>query len=200
MEEISFNLPIYKFVYDNGVTIYAPLKCGTRWLRTHTHPVKEIQIHHRDINTDNVDGKSFFIFRSPIEHLNSAIHTEILSRMNNTLLYEIMTSIYHWTPTLWRDLSWNLKEGCMMRFIPLEFLTKWFENSMGNEIVFHREDYNFEKESGLDRELILTSIKSSYKEIYQSYLLEAVIEKGVMLEFTQKYLAPILAKPNKKIM
>ena len=88
-----------------------------------------------------------------------------------------------------------------MRFIPLEFLSKWFESNMGQRTKFNPDDYNFEKETGLDREFILNTIKSSYNDVYQPYLIEAVIEKGVMLEFTQKYLANVSSeRPIRKLM
>jgi hypothetical protein len=174
--------------YKND-TIIAPLKCGTRFLD--------------EIFGENEDGyilstlkKNLFaskeqtiIVRSPMEHLTSALHTEIINAHNNTdrdidtpvdILSIIDTFVYkgphqthqnaHWHRDLYETIYWYWRRNRKnVKIVDLKNLSTHL-TSIGIEIPEHKkEDYNFSNFQfycGVD-ELILY-VQSAYPDEWRN--------------------------------
>jgi len=70
---------VKKFVYEDGMNLLVPAKCGTRWVDGNTMPKSIINaIHHKEIISvkNLVDSKTKMIFRNPHDALISGLHTE----------------------------------------------------------------------------------------------------------------------------
>jgi len=107
------------FKLFNGDTILAPLKCGTRYLEmVFGAPTSEMANYTIKSNLFIPTLKTIII-RPPIEHLISALHTEILGFLRENKAADIkeilMTFISngseiwqnsHWEKDVYRDLYW----------------------------------------------------------------------------------------------
>ena len=70
---------IKKFTYTNESTkIFAPLKCGTRWLEKNTNPNHIEEIRYEELFNKKLKEKPFFIYRDVLEHFKSGLYTEYL--------------------------------------------------------------------------------------------------------------------------
>jgi len=107
------------FKLFNGDTILAPLKCGTRYLEmVFGEPTSEMASYTIKSNLFIPTLKTIII-RPPIEHLISALHTEILGFLRENKAADIKeilmifisngTEIWqnsHWEKDVYRDLYW----------------------------------------------------------------------------------------------
>lgn len=188
---------VFKYEYENGVKLYSPLKCGHRWLQDQTNWISETQLHHYEITPDNTDGNSFFIFRNPLEHFQSALFTETLSRIHSDIMINIISNMPHWSNTLYKDLYTNFEDKPIkLRFIELHNLKPFFESTMrAKDIRFNENDYNFSNSKqnplGLSKDAVNELYKTNYKEKYQECVLDATIDKTYMLKLVIPNLAPI---------
>ena len=72
---------VKKFIYEGGMNVLVPAKCGTRWVDSNTNPKSIIDtIDHIEIITieNLVDSKTKMIFRNPHEALITGLHTEYI--------------------------------------------------------------------------------------------------------------------------
>jgi hypothetical protein len=99
---------VYKLF--NGDTIIAPLKCGTRYLeRVFGVPTSEIASYNLKSNLFIPNLKTIII-RPPIEHLISALHTEILGFLRKNEggdIKEILNTFVSFDPKNWQNAHWD---------------------------------------------------------------------------------------------
>ena len=103
------NSILKRYIFESGLDVIAPLKCGTRWLEgldveNHTHcysfDVIELSSH--------IHSGTTFIWRGVREHFLSAIKTELAIYPEKTPL-DIATEMEsgicdHWYPYLYKEL------------------------------------------------------------------------------------------------
>ena len=155
-------------VYDSG--IIAPCKCGTRFLDSVCNLVE-------DTSEGDIFGKpqwkgfaGYIIYREPFEWMVSALHTEILNRMEGESVEDILerflredgTTHYHDTTLkrMWEWLSMNRK----CKAVPLYQLSKLLR-TMG--IVIQRsvqEDWEFRhlNDKWVSKEDVVKGIQRDY--------------------------------------
>lgn len=162
---------IKKFTYTNQNTkIFAPLKCGTRWLETYTRPDNVEEIRHSDfLNIKTSNDICFLIYRDVKEHFISALYTEYLwynhnpiqntkvfetkKNKSNTIdfikykdfdsLFKKLTNIGgHYIPNFW-ETFYKKKNRIDFRLIHLNDLSSLFENK---NIIYDKTEFNFSKE------------------------------------------------------
>ena len=131
-------------VYDSG--IIAPCKCGTRFLDSVCNLVE-------DTSEGDIFGKpqwkgfaGWIIYREPFEWMVSALHTEILNRMEGEIVEDILERFLrdggttHYCDTtlkrMWEWLSMNRK----CKGIPLSQLSKLLR-TLGIETEKWNEKY-----------------------------------------------------------
>lgn len=123
-----------RFTYENGLDIIAPLKCGTRWLEEWTNPI-DIQTYGK-IEELIPTPKTYWVYRSPDEHLISALHTEIRANVNinglsqQSSIESVVESFLrgegaHWSPTLFADM-YPIHKRIKFKLIPLSNLSTLF--------------------------------------------------------------------------
>ena len=132
-----------RFIYENGLDIVAPLKCGTRFLENETKWVECSEISSKEIPRTRIKRNTCFVWRDGMEWLISALKTEIRHQIEynenpdiDKILNEFQTNIGgHWSNTIYRDLYklWNVKE---FELIELKDLSTLFPDSK-----FVRENY-----------------------------------------------------------
>ena len=109
---------VYKLFNEN--TIIAPLKCGTRYLeRVFGEPTSEIASYTLKKNLF-IQTLKTIIIRPPMEHLFSALHTEILGFLRENKegdIQEVLKTFItnnaidslqntHWDKNIYSDLYW----------------------------------------------------------------------------------------------
>jgi hypothetical protein len=102
----------------NDRTILAPLKCGSRYLEKVFGKADE-EIGLLDLNKKlHIEGLTLIVLRSPIEHLASALHTEILSAYGTSKTIDEVLDTFlisnenrfwqstHWNQRLYSEIYW----------------------------------------------------------------------------------------------
>ena len=141
-----------RFIYDNGMDILSPLKCGTRWLAQNTTPKEVITYGFRKAigafrPEYQLTKDTIWVYRSPDEHLISALHTEIPSNVNydnhtvEESINKVVTSFLngsgvHWSPTLFMGM-YELRKKYGFRIIKLSKLSTIFPSDIG----YNPKDY-----------------------------------------------------------
>lgn len=162
---------IKKFTYTNQNTkIFAPLKCGTRWLENHTTPDNVEEIRHSNfLNIKISNDNCFLVYRDIKEHFVSALYTEYLwynyNPIENTkafetkknkpipptfikykdfnLLFKKLTTLGgHYIPNFW-ETFYKKKNKNDFRLIHLNDLSSLFENKNG---IYDKTEFDFSKE------------------------------------------------------
>ena len=99
---------VFKLFNDN--TILAPLKCGTRYLeKVFGEPTSEIACYNLKTNLFMPTLKTIVI-RPPLEHLISALHTEILGFLQNNKdgdIKEMLNTFVSFDPKNWQNAHWD---------------------------------------------------------------------------------------------
>lgn len=132
-----------RFIYDNGLDIIAPLKCGTRFLENETKWKETVELSSYEIPRAKITNDTYFVWRDGMEWLISALKTEIRGELefNETpdidrILNEYQNGIgTHWSNTIYKDLHkiWNRRE---FKLIELKELSNLFPDS-----EFERDNY-----------------------------------------------------------
>jgi hypothetical protein len=162
---------IKKFTYTNESTkIFAPLKCGTRWLEKYTTPDSIEEIKHNDfLNIKISNDICFLVYRDIGEHFISALYTEYLwynhNPIENTKVYEtkksksnvidlmkykninelfkkLTTLGGHYIPNFWESF-YKKKNRNDFKLIHLNNLSSLFENK---NTLYDKTEFDFSKE------------------------------------------------------
>ncbi len=166
-------------VYCINNEILAPLKCGTRYLRSLGLPQDHIHLTNTDwIRAYEIEWK-YIILRNPLEHLKSALQTELLNLYNGHSLWSNMTTKMvldkfiskdgcdHWSSTMYKMIYelW-IHQSKKSKIINLNDMS-YFISNMGYHIPFIKKKYDFTNfDMWLSKNNIFEKIKSEYKDYY----------------------------------
>jgi hypothetical protein len=121
--------PVLKrYIWESGLDIIAPLKCGTRWLEGLD---VDTRIHrsgfHIDNLKENVHSGTTFIWRGVREHFLSALRTELATSTEKSVLdivLEMESGLCdHWSGELYREL-YSLWSKTPFRFLKLRAISE----------------------------------------------------------------------------
>ena len=133
-----------RYKYKGGLDIIAPLKCGTRWLEglDNGSIVHKADFGLRELS-DNVHSGTTFIYRPVVEHLKSALTTELCMGMDiksiiNGIKFERLN---HWSPSMYKNL-YPLWEIHRFKFCSLKELSNITNTS--HTLEYTSSNYTFE--------------------------------------------------------
>lgn len=137
-------------VYDKWLA--APAKCGTRYLTKLGLDMVRTDVNGMRIETDNpYSSIEWFVIRNPIEHLQSALHTECLpvfdnptevKRILNTFL-EPYTGGTHYHMELYKRVyEYWCKRKYSFEFVELTRLS-YVIDGRGYHYPYYPDDYTF---------------------------------------------------------
>lgn len=169
------------FRIDNK--ILAPLKCGTRYLRTLGLPFDTIDMNTNDWNSmPNIDWQ-MIVIRNPIEHLKSALQTELLNLYNGHRLWEGMTTksvldrflsdggCDHWNGVMYKKLYelW-IHKNKSIKIIDLKDLS-YFISTMGYYKPYDKQKFDFTNRSvWYSKETIIEMLEKNYSKQYEALI------------------------------
>lgn len=144
-----------RYWYNDGISVLAPLKCGSRWLNDYTKPLafSKYDSHKNLRNYYSGEEKiNYFVYRKPEEHFITALHTEVLTYGRERLLDELdllptvklfkSNKAEHWSTDLWETLYKKIiDEKVNFKFVELNDLSSLFEDKYPH----NKRDYGFEK-------------------------------------------------------
>ena len=155
------------------------------------------------------------VLRNPLSHLLSALHTDLWGHLDiptrtiglvkgNSHLEEILlkyttTGTGHWSPHLYLNLYTLLQKRPDIQIVPLDKLSKLVE-SVGLEMDYVPDEYNFENIGGLTRNEIIDWVKTEYpsiwKRIWELYESDAVWVNRI----GEKWNLPKITKRKRKLI
>lgn len=162
-----------RYWYKDGVSVLAPLKCGTRWLNDYTNPLAWTRIGcHTEINKEKYDEKRliYFIYREPEEHFITAFHTEVLTYARENMLEKLdlkpvvntfkTNYAEHWSTNMWETLYNDiLKTKNKFEFVNLKNLSSLFDN----KYPYNRTEFDFlNNKLHLTKKELLIKIKKEF--------------------------------------
>jgi hypothetical protein len=150
-----------RFIYDNGMDIISPLKCGTRWLTQNTTP-KEVITYafHQAIGAFRPElpltKDTIWVYRPPDEHLISALHTEIPFNVNydkytlSESIDKVVTSFLngsgtHWSPYLFKHI-YELRREYWFQICKLSELSTLFPSDLEYDPIDYLDNSKWDKE------------------------------------------------------
>lgn len=162
---------VKKFTYNiENTKVFAPLKCGTRWLEKYTTPDNIEEIKHSDfLNIKTSNDICFLVYRDIKEHFVSALYTEYLwynynpienpkvfntkkTKLNKIdfmkykdfdLLFKKLTTVGgHYIPNFWESF-YKKKNRNDFKLIHLNHLSSLFENP---KTLYDKTEFDFSKE------------------------------------------------------
>jgi hypothetical protein len=179
--------------YKNN-TILAPVKCGTRYLKecfgdeSDIIPLHRLKggLHHKTLNT--------IIIRSPYEHLESALHTELLpifAEGINTDKIESMLKTFdvnwnypeggtHWSSTLYEKLYfyWG-KNSKKIKIIELKELSNYLNTIQAELPIYNPQKYNFNHyDNWYSKDDIILYVKENYKIVWNNLMKQIEISNN----------------------
>lgn len=161
------------FSFDNK--IIAPLKCGTRYLRSLDLSPFPIYINEKDWTKAYENEWELIVLRDPLSHLKSALKTEILNMLNGHDLWFGLTiekildrfieenGCDHWSGNLYKKIYelWT-HQNMMPKIIHLDDLS-YFMSIRDINIPFIKEKYDFSNfEITKTKEEIFNMVKEEY--------------------------------------
>lgn len=159
--------------------IIAPLKCGTRYLRSLGLPQYSIYANDTCWYRAYETNWKFIILRNPLEHLKSALQTELLNLYNGHNLWDGMTTEMvldrfiskdgcdHWSGNMYKMIYelW-ISQNKQSKIINLNDMS-YFVSNMGYYIPFVKNRYNFTKsEIWMSKNDIFKMIEEKYNTHY----------------------------------
>ena len=167
------------FKLFNGDTILAPLKCGTRYLEmVFGAPSSEIACYTLNRNLFIPTLKTIII-RPPIEHLISALHTEILGFLRENKEGDIKETLNtfvsngsgiwqnaHWDKNVYSDLYWYWRRNRnYVNVIELKNLSSHLKELKIKKLPkYDSNDYNFNNyKYWCSKDDLMLFIKTNYK-------------------------------------
>lgn len=170
-------------VYCIDNKIIAPLKCGTRYLRSLNLPFDIIHLKDGYWEKSYEIDWQFIVLRTPIEHLKSALQTELLNLYNGHKLWEGMTTksvldrfltkdgCDHWSSSMYKKLYdlWIYKNKSI-KIIDLKDLS-YFISKIGNYIPYDKQKFDFTNRSvWYSKDALFEMIKTNYSEEYNQLI------------------------------
>ena len=117
-----------RYIFESGLDIIAPMKCGTRWLEGFDveNRIRTFGLHPTDLK-EHIHSGTTFIWRPVREHFISAVRTDWALAPDRGI-WDIVTKIEegnssHWHPHLYREL-YPLWEKTGFRFYKLRALSE----------------------------------------------------------------------------
>lgn len=193
--------------FYNNNTILAPLKCGTRYL-TECFGEKSdvISIHklNRNLHQKTIDT---IVIRPPYEHLESALHTELLPIFDMDEVESMLQTFQadwnypeggtHWSPTLYEKLYsyWSKnKRYNEIKIIELKDLSNYLNGIQKNLPKYDSQKYNFNHyKNWRSKDDIILYVKQNYKTVWDNLMEQVEISK-------QWYELLIMRTPIKMIL
>lgn len=189
---------VHVYTYEpQKVQILAPLKCGTRYLTGTDFTSKEFCHTYELINILNPDYTIYFVTRDPLEHLYSALFTEILvvdRKYGADAWSQVLTNqIHHWSPTLYKTLfeNWKLRKTLLwsFNFIDLTELSDVM-HQYNLDKPYNENEFNFQNEndnpSGLNRKDVCEKLKAINPKNYFEMERDAMIERYFLYKLKNK--------------
>jgi len=161
-------------VYDDWLA--APLKCGTRYLSKLN--MKIVRSGVNALNSRQVTNPfmklEYFVIRNPIEHLESALHTECLPHIDNfTEIRRVLDTFNedyeggtHYHMELYKKVyDFWCQRKYSFEFVELTRLT-YTMSDKGYHIPFYPDEYNFGYygEKWKSKEAVSEIIKNEFRE------------------------------------
>jgi hypothetical protein len=175
---------VIKIYKDN--LIMTPVKCGTRYLDK-VWKYERVEYTHNDFL--NFPKVKYVIVRPPIEHLLTALHTEILKHVNesnkeNDFYHQLKyftspNGVAHWCSQLYEYFYYykNRYNHHDVNIVKLENLTELIK-SLGYETEYNPEEYHFkEYKKWWSKEELFELLKENYPEEI-NWLLNKVEEQN----------------------
>jgi len=150
-------------VFENK--IIAPNKCGTRYLR--------LIFEHKQFThlfLPKIKGKTYFIIREPLEHLKSALHTELLGvkdtiefdKKFNRFLSE--TGTIHYVNNLYQIIYFYKEKNPNCKIVELHNLSDLLMD-LGYNIPYNKWNYNLSTEYAdwwVNKDTFFSKLKHKY--------------------------------------
>jgi hypothetical protein len=171
-------------VYGNK--IIAPCKCGTRYLDKIWNVYEDISEMTIFRNPKWKRFEGYYIYRPPMEHLVSALHTEIITREDWQSVDDIIDLFLrpigttHWSPYMYKGLWEYISANKRVKGIPLSQLTTLVKKLGMDAPKWDKSEYEFRHldDKWLSKETVLKDIQRDY-EIEWEWLVSCVEEDGV---------------------
>ena len=177
-----------KISFFNDNTILAPLKCGTRYLiecfgeesSTTTTSNLNRSLYHPNLKT--------IIVRSPYEHLESALHTELIKlfeHSSNTHGSDVegvlqkfksnpneIEGTTHWSYHVYEKLYWYWRRNRKyIKVVELNELTNYLKGIKKKLPKYDPENYKFNHYSyWCSKEDLMLFVKTNYKSIWDDLM------------------------------
>lgn len=100
-------MTLKRYIFNNGLDIVAPPKCGTRWLEglDVNNRISRTHFHISELG-NNIHSNTTFIWRPVREHFISALETDMktIGDIRKVELYYESLISEHWYPYLYKEL------------------------------------------------------------------------------------------------
>jgi len=177
-----------KLSFFNDNTILAPLKCGTRYLietfgeessTTMTSSLNRT-LYHQNVKV--------IVVRPPYEHLESALHTEIIKLYENSTTdsesdiknvldrfksnANLLDGATHWSYHVYEKLYWYWRRNRKyIKVIELKDLTTYLKTVKKKLPKYNADNYTFNHYSyWCPKEDIMLFVKENYKSIWDDLM------------------------------
>lgn len=167
-----------------GGKVIAPCKCGTRYLDKIWRDYENTS--ERDIFTKSKWKyfEGYWIYRPPMEHLISALHTEIIDRRDDESVDDILDRFLspkgttHWSDGLYRGMWEFISRNRKVKPIPLSQLTTLVKKIGWEVPKYDSKDYDFKHlgDKWLSKETVIKDIQRDY-EIEWEWLSSCIDEE-----------------------
>lgn len=170
-------------VYCVDNKIMAPLKCGTRYLRSLNLPFNIIHLKEGDWERAYDLDWEIIVVRNPLEHLKSALQTELLNLYNGHKLWSGMTTesvldrfissngCDHWSGSMYKMLYelWIYKNKSI-KIVDLNDIS-YFISLMGYYVPYDKHKYDFtNRDIWISKDDIFEKIEEEYPIHYSKLM------------------------------
>jgi len=179
-------------IYNKG-TILAPLKSGTRYLdKVFGEDCESIWIDHMEMNL-TIPTITTIIIRPPMEHLISALHTEVLSTYNhadieyntsNIIINVLNEFTYdkvewkkqntHWRYEIYETFYWFWRRNRnRIKIVHLKDLSSHLKSIGIPPPEYNPKEYDFNKNSDkfyCSKEELVSLIKTNYPKEWENLM------------------------------
>lgn len=180
-----------RYIFNSGLDIIAPLKCGTRWLEGFDveNRIRTFGLHPTDL-PQHIHSGTTFIWRGVREHFLSAIRTELVAFKKKNI-YDVVIEIQsgecgHWHPHLYREL-YPLWEKTGFQFHKLRALSELTPSA--GELKWTSNMYKFDLPTEWDSvEAALGSLSPKHTKRLEKLISEE--EKWLKSMLQSQYIVP----------